>query len=103
MTKQHERVVEFGAGIVRPVEFSSYQPGGARHTFAHGGRNLVEGGRNFIEDWQHLLAGQKRAGTEQFQVGRNLAVSGKVVYRNRLIELIQYAPQTGEVRPGSRC
>jgi polyhydroxyalkanoate synthase len=39
-------------------------------------------------------------GSEEFQVGRDVAVTpGKVIYRNRLIELIQYAPATEQVRP----
>src|SRR5262249_18299340 len=37
---------------------------------------------------------------ENFVVGRDVAVTpGKVIYRNRLIELIEYAPATGTVRP----
>lgn len=39
------------------------------------------------------------AGTERFAVGRDVAITpGKVVMRNRLIELIQYAPATSKVQ-----
>ncbi len=56
--------------------------------------------RNFVEDWERAVSGKKPVGTEDFEVGRDVAVTpGKVVYRNRLIELIQYAPATGKVRP----
>ena len=65
-----------------------------------GGRNLVEGARNFLEDWELLLRNKPPAGVEKFKVASAVAVTpGKVVYRNQLIELIQYAPATETVRP----
>ena len=60
--------------------------------------NLLRGAQNFIEDWQRQIAGRKAPETDAFEVGKDVAVTpGKVVYRNRLIELIQYAPTTDEV------
>jgi polyhydroxyalkanoate synthase len=53
-----------------------------------------------VEDWERAVSGKKPVGTENYLVGRDVAVTpGKVIYRNHLIELIQYAPQTKEVRP----
>ena len=64
--------------------------------------NLLRGARNFVEDAERAWAGRKRVGTEAFQVGRNVAITpGKVVYRNRLIELIQYAPATDRGAAGA--
>jgi polyhydroxyalkanoate synthase len=64
-----------------------------------GGANFVEGWRNWIEDLQRQLAGQPPAGAERFVVGWDVAATpGKVVFRNHLIELIQYAPATPTVR-----
>ena len=60
-----------------------------------GGGNFVSGLHNSIEDWQTVLSGGKPRREQQFVVGKDVAVtSGKVVYRNELIELIQYAPET---------
>ena len=57
--------------------------------------NFWRGAQNFLEDWERAVSGKKPAGTEAFQIGRDVAVTrGKVIYRNRLIELIQYAPAT---------
>ena len=62
--------------------------------------NLVRGAQNFVEDWERAVSGKKPVGTEAFQLGRDVALTpGKVIYRNRLIELIQYAPATEKVRP----
>jgi polyhydroxyalkanoate synthase subunit PhaC len=56
--------------------------------------------RNLIEDYERAVGGKPPVGSEKFLVGRDVATTpGKVVYRNRLIELIQYAPATAAVRP----
>jgi len=53
---------------------------------------------NALDDWQRAIAGKKPAGAESFEVGKNVAITpGKVVLRNRLIELVQYAPATPNV------
>lgn len=54
--------------------------------------------RNFIEDTNRQLTQQPVAGTEAFRPGDTVAATpGRVVYRNRLIELIQYSPATDTV------
>jgi polyhydroxyalkanoate synthase len=64
---------------------------------------IQSGGQNFVVGMEHLLrdvkAGQiKMTDTDAFEPGRNLALTpGQVIYRNKLIELIQYAPTTETV------
>lgn len=104
MTKQHENVVEFAArqmlDVFSPSNSIMTNPDILQKTLREGGWNLIRGWQNFVEDATRLNTGQKPAGAEDFEVGRNLATTpGKVVYRNRLIELIQYAPTTDKVRP----
>jgi polyhydroxyalkanoate synthase len=54
---------------------------------------------NFWADWGRAVCGEPPIGAEDFQPGQRVAVTkGMVVYRNRLIELLQYAPTTSEVR-----
>ncbi|EWH00346.1 PHA/PHB synthase family protein, partial [Halomonas sp. BC04] len=70
-----------------------------RATLASGGWNLVEGWQNFLEDGERALSGKPPVGAEAYRVGENLAVTpGQVVYRNHLMELIQYAPTTRQVQ-----
>jgi polyhydroxyalkanoate synthase len=104
VTARHEAIVEFASrqllDMVSPSNFPLTNPQVLWRTLSSGGLNLVQGAQNFIEDWERAVSGRKPVGTEAFEVGRNLAVTpGKVIYRNRLIELIQYAPSTATVRP----
>jgi polyhydroxyalkanoate synthase len=64
-------------------------------TQASGGQNLADGMRNFLRDQQSKTAGSAPSG---FTVGGDLACTpGEVVFRNALMELIQYAPTTTNV------
>ena len=104
LSKQHEKVVEFSSrqllDMVSPSNFLATNPELLSKTLSSGGGNLLRGWQNFVQDWERAISGKKPVGSEQFVVGRDVAVTpGKVVYRNRLIELIQYAPATGKVRP----
>jgi len=98
----HEDVVSFAArqllDVLAPSNFPLTNPEIIRSTFEQGGANVWRGYRNLFEDCQRALTGMKPAGTEKFQAGKNVAVTpGKVVYRNHLIELIQYAATTETV------
>ena len=102
VSRHHEQVVAFAArqllDMFSPGNFLPTNPVVLRHTLASGGTNLVRGAIHAIEDFERLASGAPPAGTENFVVGRDVAATpGKVVLRNRLVELIQYAPATAEV------
>ena len=63
-----------------------------------GGFNFVQGYANFVDDAWRTAAGLLANGTDVHKVGRDLAITpGQVVFRNELVELIQYAPATQRV------
>lgn len=104
VSRRHEEMVEYASrqllDMVAPSNFPLTNPEILLHTIASGGLNLAKGWQNLIEDAERAFSGKKPIGTENFVVGRDVAATpGKVVYRNRLIELIQYAPMTDAVRP----
>ncbi len=104
VTRQHEDVVSFVTrqilDVFSPSNYLATNPVVLQATISQGGQNLLHGSRNYLEDVTRALHGRRPAGMEDFKVGENLAVTpGKVVYRNQLIELIQYEPTTEKVHP----
>ena len=102
--RAHERALQFASrqmlDIFSPSNSPFTNPEVIERTRAESGQNFLRGFQNFWEDWERTTGGKRPPGAEEFQVGRDVAVTpGKVVYRNRLIELIQYAPTTEKVHP----
>ena len=85
---------------ISPSNFWMTNPAVLRETMATGGENLIKGLENLLEDLERG-GGQLRVSMsddQAFQVGKNLATTpGRVVYQNRLIQLIQYEPMTPTV------
>lgn len=85
---------------VAPTNFAISNPEVLRKIMETGGGNFVYGLHNFAEDWQALLASARLRSDQTYVAGKDVAITpGKVVYRNELIELIQYSPTTPTVRP----
>jgi polyhydroxyalkanoate synthase subunit PhaC len=81
-----------------PANFLHTNPELLNQTAAESGRNLIRGLKLWLEDAQRVVGGGRAPGTESFEVGKQVAITpGKVVFRSRLIELLQYAPQTQTV------
>jgi polyhydroxyalkanoate synthase len=80
-----------------PTNYPLTNPAVVQETIRTGGTNLARGLRNLISDLGQGKISQVEKGA--FEVGKNLAITpGKVVYRNPMIELIQYEPTTEKVR-----
>jgi polyhydroxyalkanoate synthase len=83
-----------------PSNFLLTNPEVLRRTAETGGENLLKGLSNLLADLERGK-GQLRirmTDDSKFKVGENIAVTpGKVIYRNDLMELIQYAPATETV------
>jgi polyhydroxyalkanoate synthase len=100
--RRNEDIVSFMTrqvlDVFAPSNYPWTNPEILETTRREGGANLFRGWLNFIEDWRRNLTGRGPVGIEDYRPGGDVAVTpGKVVYRNRLIELIQYEPATEKV------
>ncbi|MGV7215117.1 PHA/PHB synthase family protein [Bradyrhizobium sp. UFLA05-112] len=100
----NEAVVEFSVrqvlDMLAPSSFVATNPEVLQRAFRSGGQNFVCGWQNWWSDFLRMRSANKAVGDGEFSVGKTVAASaGKVVYRNELMELIQYHPATQNVRP----
>jgi len=85
------------ADALSPTNFAATNPEVLEEMARTGGTSLLQGMQNLMSDLQKGRVSMVPDGA--FEVGKDLAVTpGKVVYRNPLIELIQYTPTTEQVR-----
>ena len=74
-------------------------PGALQRITETRGKSLIYGLTNFIDDLTNNFGMPRQVDDRKFQVGRNLATTpGAVVYRDEVLELIQYQPQTPVVQ-----
>ena len=102
VTPHHERMVGFWArqflDVFSPGNQLATNPLVLQQTLAEGGANLLRGLQYLGEDMHSAATGSPYPGQEKFVVGRDVAITpGQVVLKNRVMELIQYAPATDKV------
>ena len=84
---------------IAPTNFVLTNPEVLRATLQSNGENLVKGLGNLLDDLERGKGRLSiRQSTDAFRIGENIATTpGKVVFRNELLELLQYEPATEQV------
>jgi polyhydroxyalkanoate synthase subunit PhaC len=94
-----ELATGFLLDALAPTNFLLTNPAALKRAFETGGTSLAAGAANFVYDLRANGGRPRQVDMRPFKIGENLAATpGKVVFRNDLMELIQYAPQTQKVR-----
>ncbi len=102
LDKQPKQKADFGVQLIvdalAPTNLLVTNPDALKKALDTGGGSLLRGLRNFLDDLANNNGRPRQVDTSPFEKGKNIAATpGKVVFRNRLMELIQYEPQTDEV------
>jgi len=109
VSRHHQHMVDFFTGqtldALAPSNWLWSNPEVLRTAQATQGQSLAEGMQLFLQDLREQMNARSDVASEELEpleyaVGKDVAVTpGKVVFRNDLIELIQYSPATAEVLP----
>jgi len=99
--RDRKRVRFFTENIVEalaPSNVPLINPASAKAVIDTAGLSLVRGGKQLVKDLASAPRVPEMVDASGFVVGDNVAATpGRVVFRNEVLELIQYAPQTDEV------
>jgi polyhydroxyalkanoate synthase subunit PhaC len=100
--RDDERVGFLVENIVQamaPSNVPVLNPASAKAVIDSGGLSLLRGGRNLLRDMSSSPRIPEMVDTSSFAVGENIAATpGAVVFRSEILELLQYTPQTPQVR-----
>jgi polyhydroxyalkanoate synthase subunit PhaC len=89
---------EIAVDALAPTNVVPGNPAALKRAFETGGASLRRGARNFVTDLATNRGMPRQVDRGAFTIGKDLAATqGKVVFRNDLIELLQYAAQTETV------
>jgi polyhydroxyalkanoate synthase len=84
---------------VAPTNAMFTNPAAVRKFIESGGQSMWHGLTNYLDDLTRNRGMPSMVDTSAFKVGENLAITpGAVVFRNELLELIQYTPMTATAR-----
>lgn len=100
ITKQMHFFTKQFLDAVAPSNFLFTNPEILQRTIDTHGENLIKGCKNFVDDiiqsHGHFSISMTRR--DAFKIGENIATTpGKVIYQNRMMQLIQYSPTTEKV------
>jgi polyhydroxyalkanoate synthase len=91
-------ITEILIDAVAPTNVILTNPAAVRKFTDTGGQSLLHGLKNYLDDLANNRGMPSMVDTSAFKVGENLAITpGGVVFRNELLELIQYTPMTARV------
>ncbi len=91
-------VLSLFADSVAPTNTLLGNPAAMKQMYETGGASLVKGLTHMIEDLANNGGLPSQVDMKAFQVGKDLGISpGSVVFKNEMLELIQYKPATQEV------
>lgn len=97
--RKAELALDFLLDALAPTNFPVTNPAVLKRAFDTAGASLVKGALTFVDDLRHHEGRPRQVDTSGFEVGVHLAATpAKVVFRNELMELLQYEPQTPQVR-----
>ena len=101
LPEQEQEKLSFYARIaadnMAPTNFLLTNPEAQKLARETGGQSLLDGYQNLLADLEKGYI--STTDEEAFEVGKNLATTpGSVIFRNELIELIQYEPMTAKTR-----